>query len=183
MPICSQKRSFVLLTLGLMLAPRAQSKDYDRDRPEGAINVAVLVIGGVGYIGSHAARSLKRYGYEVLIYDNFSTGFPFLAKGFELITSDVTWLPETFRSNEEGRLGDALCGTFLYRRICRKPAKIFAQQCGRWTGSSEHCNRGRSAQVDLLVDVRAIRRASQDSDHGRHSAPAGESLWNLQALL
>jgi UDP-glucose 4-epimerase len=52
--------------------------------------VAVLVIGGAGYIGSHTARLLKQYGYEVLIYDNLSTGFPFLAKGFELITGDVT---------------------------------------------------------------------------------------------
>jgi UDP-glucose-4-epimerase GalE len=51
--------------------------------------VAVLVIGGAGYIGSHTARLLKRHGYEVLIYDNLSTGFPFLAKGFELITGDV----------------------------------------------------------------------------------------------
>jgi UDP-glucose-4-epimerase GalE len=52
--------------------------------------VAVLVIGGAGYIGSHTARLLKRYGYDVLIYDNLSTGIPSLAKGFELITGDIT---------------------------------------------------------------------------------------------
>jgi NAD dependent epimerase/dehydratase family len=34
----------------------------------------VLVVGGAGYIGSHAARTLKRNGYDVVIYDNLSTG-------------------------------------------------------------------------------------------------------------
>jgi len=51
--------------------------------------VAVLVTGGAGYIGSHAARGLRRHGYEVLIYDNLSTGYEFLADGFELIRGDI----------------------------------------------------------------------------------------------
>jgi len=49
----------------------------------------VLVVGGAGYIGSHTARVLRRSGLEVLIYDNLSTGFDFLAKGFETIIGDV----------------------------------------------------------------------------------------------
>ncbi len=36
--------------------------------------MVVLVIGGAGYIGSHAARALKRAGHEVIIFDNLSTG-------------------------------------------------------------------------------------------------------------
>lgn len=49
----------------------------------------VLVTGGAGYIGSHAARELARQGHSVLIYDNLSTGHRFLAKGFELIEADL----------------------------------------------------------------------------------------------
>jgi UDP-glucose-4-epimerase GalE len=49
----------------------------------------VLVVGGAGYIGSHTAHVLRRAGLEVAIYDNLSTGFDFLAKGFELIVGDV----------------------------------------------------------------------------------------------
>ena len=49
----------------------------------------VLVIGGAGYIGSHAARTLKRRGHEVVIYDNLSTGHAFLAEGFELIVGQI----------------------------------------------------------------------------------------------
>jgi UDP-arabinose 4-epimerase len=51
--------------------------------------VVVLVIGGAGYIGSHTARALKRTGHDVIVFDNLSTGFDFLAKGFELIKADV----------------------------------------------------------------------------------------------
>jgi UDP-glucose-4-epimerase GalE len=49
----------------------------------------VLVVGGAGYIGSHTARVLRKAGLEVLIYDNLSTGFDFLAKGFETVIGDV----------------------------------------------------------------------------------------------
>jgi len=51
--------------------------------------VVVLVVGGAGYIGSHAARALQRSGHTPLIYDNLSTGHSFLAEGFELIKGDV----------------------------------------------------------------------------------------------
>ena len=51
--------------------------------------MVVLVIGGAGYIGSHTARALKRAGHEVIIFDNLSTGYEFLASGFELVKGDV----------------------------------------------------------------------------------------------
>ena len=47
------------------------------------------MVGGAGYIGSHAARALRRARYQVIIYDNFSTGFPRLAQGFELVEGDI----------------------------------------------------------------------------------------------
>ena len=34
----------------------------------------VLVTGGAGYIGSHTALALMETGYEVVVYDNLSTG-------------------------------------------------------------------------------------------------------------
>ena len=51
--------------------------------------MAILVSGGAGYIGSHAARALRRSGYEVVLYDNLSTGFRRLAHGFELVEGDI----------------------------------------------------------------------------------------------
>ncbi len=51
--------------------------------------MAILVTGGAGYIGSHAARALRRSGCEVVLYDNLSTGFHRLAQGFELVQGDI----------------------------------------------------------------------------------------------
>jgi UDP-glucose-4-epimerase GalE len=52
--------------------------------------LAILVTGGAGYIGSHAARALRRAGYDVVLYDNLSTGFRRLAQGFELVEGDIS---------------------------------------------------------------------------------------------
>ena len=51
--------------------------------------LTILVTGGAGYIGSHAARALRKAGYEVVIYDNLSTGCRRLAEGFELVEGDI----------------------------------------------------------------------------------------------
>lgn len=51
--------------------------------------MAVLVVGGAGYIGSHAAHVLRRRGYDVIVYDNLSTGHRELTEGFELVLGDI----------------------------------------------------------------------------------------------
>src|SRR5207248_11690461 len=45
--------------------------------------------GRAGYIGSHAAHTLRRRGYEVIVYDNLVTGHKELAEGFELVVGDI----------------------------------------------------------------------------------------------
>jgi len=40
-------------------------------------DLPILVVGGAGYIGSHAARALRRHGYEAIVYDNLSRGHAF----------------------------------------------------------------------------------------------------------
>lgn len=51
--------------------------------------MTILVVGGAGYVGSHAARSLRNSGYRIVLYDNLSTGFRRLAQGFELVEGDI----------------------------------------------------------------------------------------------
>jgi UDP-glucose-4-epimerase GalE len=50
----------------------------------------VLVTGGAGYIGSHAAKALKRDGYEVVVFDNFLAGHREAVRYGELVEGDVT---------------------------------------------------------------------------------------------
>jgi len=61
----------------------------------------ILVTGGCGYIGSHVVRQLAEAGYQVVVYDNLSTGFrDALLHGEELIEADLSdraALEEAFR--------------------------------------------------------------------------------------
>jgi UDP-glucose 4-epimerase len=52
--------------------------------------LSVLVVGGAGYIGSHAAHVLRRKGYDVIIYDNLSNGHARLTEGFEFIRGEIS---------------------------------------------------------------------------------------------
>lgn len=49
----------------------------------------MLVTGGAGYIGSHAAKALRQAGHRVVIYDNLSAGHREAALGAPLIEGDI----------------------------------------------------------------------------------------------
>ena len=49
----------------------------------------MLVTGGAGYIGSHAAKALRQAGHRVVIFDNLSAGHQEAAGGATLIEGDV----------------------------------------------------------------------------------------------
>lgn len=48
--------------------------------------MAILIIGGAGYIGSHQVKSMHENGYEVIVLDNLNTGFK------ESINENVTFI-------------------------------------------------------------------------------------------
>jgi UDP-glucose-4-epimerase GalE len=55
-----------------------------------AARSSVLVTGGAGYIGSHAAKALSRAGYEVVVFDNFVAGHRQAVKYGEVVEGDVS---------------------------------------------------------------------------------------------
>ncbi|NBT58320.1 NAD-dependent epimerase/dehydratase family protein, partial [bacterium] len=55
----------------------------------------VILAGGNGYIGGTTAFALKEAGFEPIILDNFSTSIRGALKGFEVIETDLTDLPQT----------------------------------------------------------------------------------------
>lgn len=85
----------------------------------------VLVTGGAGYIGSHAARTLARRGHDVTLYDDLSTGHRQLTRGFQLIEGHV---------GDAAKLASALSGVdavmhfaakSLVGESVREPRKYF----------------------------------------------------------
>jgi UDP-glucose-4-epimerase GalE len=53
-------------------------------------NPGVLVTGGAGYIGSHAAKALHKAGYSVVVFDNLSAGHRDAVRFGEFVKGDVT---------------------------------------------------------------------------------------------
>ena len=58
-------------------------------RSRGEAGRAVLVTGGAGYIGSHAAKALKRAGYRVIVYDNLVAGHRAAVRFGDLVEGDI----------------------------------------------------------------------------------------------
>src|SRR5690242_3112740 len=86
----------------------------------------ILVTGGAGYIGSHAARQLQRSGHEPLIFDNLSTGHRFLAKGFDFIIGDIS---DRYKLCSALRRVDAVMHFAAFSTVSesvRSPQKYFA---------------------------------------------------------
>lgn len=68
----------------------------------------VLVTGGAGYIGSHTVRELLKRGYEVVVFDNFSTGRKELLVGGELIEGDLMDKDPIKKALKRGNIGAVL---------------------------------------------------------------------------
>ena len=49
----------------------------------------ILVTGGAGYIGSHIVKELGRKGFEIVVYDNLSTGNKEAVTFGELVIGDL----------------------------------------------------------------------------------------------
>jgi UDP-glucose 4-epimerase len=58
----------------------------------------ILVTGGAGYIGSHVVRQLGEAGYQVVVYDNCSTGVPSAVLYGELAIGDLADLECLYRT-------------------------------------------------------------------------------------
>ncbi|MBW4419268.1 MAG: UDP-glucose 4-epimerase GalE [Myxacorys californica WJT36-NPBG1] len=58
----------------------------------------VLVTGGAGYIGSHVVRQLGEAGYEVVVYDNCSTGVASSVLFGKLIVGDLADLDRLYQT-------------------------------------------------------------------------------------
>ena len=87
--------------------------------------MSVLVVGGAGYIGSHTAHALKRRGYDVVVYDNLSTGHAVLADGLELVVGDIS---DTAKLSQVLRRVDAVLHFAAYAYVgesVENPRKYF----------------------------------------------------------
>ena len=63
----------------------------------------ILVTGGAGYVGSHAAKALRQAGHEVVIYDDLSAGHRQAALGARVIEGNIADVDAVRRALRETR--------------------------------------------------------------------------------
>jgi UDP-glucose 4-epimerase len=70
--------------------------------------MTVLVTGGAGYIGSHAVKELVREGFDVLVFDNLSSGRLDLIGAVPFVRGDLLDREALRRTFRERRIGAVL---------------------------------------------------------------------------
>ena len=92
----------------------------------------VLVVGGAGYIGSHACLALAEAGHEPIVYDNLEEGHDWAVQWGPLIKGDLAD-GETLRSAISDRQIDAVIHFAAYAYVgesVTNPRKYFANNVG-----------------------------------------------------
>ena len=87
----------------------------------------VLVTGGAGYIGSHVAKELAKKGYEILTYDNLSTGNKWAVLHGELVVADLAD-KETLKKTFQEFNPDAImhfAASLIVPESVREPLKYY----------------------------------------------------------
>jgi UDP-glucose-4-epimerase GalE len=87
----------------------------------------ILVCGGAGYIGSHAVKALLGEGYEVIVFDNFSSGREELLIGGDVIRADLEDKKDVRRVFRSGEIGAVLHFASLIQvgESCVQPQKYY----------------------------------------------------------
>jgi UDP-glucose-4-epimerase GalE len=93
---------------------------------------AVLVTGGAGYIGSHAAKALSRAGYRVVVYDNLVAGHPDAVKYGALVEGDITDVHAVERALDQHEIFAVMhFAAFLdVGESVREPARYYRNNVG-----------------------------------------------------
>jgi len=145
--------------------------------------LAILVVGGAGYIGSHVARVLRRHGYEAILYDNLCAGHAFLAHGFELIVADIA--DSNQLTKVMGRV-DAVMHFAAFASVgesVQNPRIYFKNNA---EGGLNLLNTALDAgvrKIYFFLDLRGVWSARESAHYGRYAAAAGESVWDFEAFL
>ena len=143
----------------------------------------MLVTGGAGYIGSHAAKALSRAGYRVVIYDNLIAGHREAVRYGPLVEGDIA---------DVGAVRDALrqhevfavmhFAAFLdVGESVREPGRYYRNNVIGALSVLEAMVAESVQILRALVDLRDLRRTAGDADPRNASAAADQQLWRDEA--
>ncbi|MFT5584304.1 MAG: UDP-glucose-4-epimerase GalE [Cognaticolwellia sp.] len=159
--------------------------------PTCLVKTPILVIGGAGYIGSHAAFLLKQAGYPVVIYDNLSTGHiqAVQAVDLHLERGDIRDGVRLGAVLDEHKIGAVMhfAALALVSESTRFPAKYFDVNVGGTaTLAREMCARGigplvfsSTCAVYGTPETLPVTEANAKAPE----SPYGHSKWMAEQVL
>ena len=138
----------------------------------------VLVTGGAGYVGSHAAKLLAESGHDVWIVDNLAEGHRAAVGKLPLVVADLLDQPAITEllKKQPHRGGDALRGLRVRRRLGPRAGQVLSQQHRRHARAVGRDAGGRRPADRLLQHLRDLRHSHQGADPRRPSAGADQSV-------
>ncbi len=149
----------------------------------------ILVCGGAGYIGSHAALALQRAGHRVTVLDNLSTGHAEAVRWGPLVQADLL-NPESLDAAFTAEPVDAVmhfCALSLVGHSVREPYDYYRNNV---TGSLNLLQAMRRHHVNQLVfsSTAAVfghpQSALIDEQHPTQPInPYGASKWMVERIL
>jgi len=88
----------------------------------------ILVAGGAGYIGSHTVKELLRLGFDVVVFDNLSSGRRDFVRGAKLIVGDLRDMDAVRRAFRSAKIEAVLHFASLIQvgESFRDPGKYYA---------------------------------------------------------
>lgn len=96
--------------------------------------MTVLVLGGAGYVGSHAVKMLKEKGYDIAVVDNLVTGhrkaIPDDVRFYEGDVRDRSFLKKVFTTEKKIEGLMHFCAYSLVGESMEKPAMYFDNNVG-----------------------------------------------------
>lgn len=101
----------------------------------------VLVTGGAGYIGAHVVRQLSDAGYEVVVYDNLSTGRREAVLGGTLVVGDLADTGSVAKLFERWRFDAVLhfAASIVVPDSLEKPLDYYSNNTANTLGLIQRC--------------------------------------------
>ena len=101
----------------------------------------VLVTGGAGYIGAHVVRQLSDAGYEVVVYDNLSTGRREAVLGGTLVVGELADTGSVAKLFERWRFDAVLhfAASIVVPDSLEKPLDYYSNNTANTLGLIQRC--------------------------------------------
>ena len=138
----------------------------------------VLVTGGAGYVGSHAAKQLIQSGHDVLIVDNLSEGHRPAVGNLPFVSASLLEPQKLVDAMKEHRIEAVMhFAAFAYVGVSVTDPAIYYHN--NIVGSLTLLAAMRDAGVDRIVfssSCATYGDSEKDPDHGRSSAESDQPV-------